>query len=73
MDLATVAAGFVANVEIRVVVMDLIRRSELPLIEFAFGVASIAIVAIGLVRGPVFSHGSRLSVKLELSNTGNES
>lgn len=46
LDLATVTAGFVADVEIRVIFVHLVGCSELPLIELAL---RTTVVSIGIV------------------------
>lgn len=64
-DLATMAAGLIAGMKVRVVVMNLVGGSKLPLIVFAFGAPVIAIVAIGTVCRCVFGHGSSTGVEFK--------
>ncbi len=57
------AAGFVASVKVRVVIVDLVGCSMLPFVVFAFSVAIIAIVTICAVGRRLFSHESSIGVK----------
>ena len=46
LDLPTVAAGFVSDVEVRIVTMDFVRGTIFPLIVLAFHVLIVTVVAI---------------------------
>ena len=65
LDLAAMAASFIASVKVWVVVVDLIGCSMLPFVMLAFSVALVAIVAIGTVSRCLFSHGSGIGVRWE--------
>ena len=57
LDFPAMAASLVADMEIRVVVVDGVWRTMLPGVEFTFGVTWITIVAVGAVgRGVVWGH-----------------
>ena len=56
LDLATVTAGFIASVEVWVVIMDLVGCPELPLIVVAISTSLIAVVTIGAVCRSLFGH-----------------
>ena len=64
-DLATMAAGLIAGVKVRVVVMNLVGCSKLPLIVFTFSAPVITIVPIGTVCRCLFSHGSSTGLGLK--------
>ena len=46
LDLATMTAGFIASVKIWIIVMNLVRRSEFPLVVFPFSTSLVAIVTV---------------------------
>ena len=56
LDLATMTAGFIASVKIWIIVVHLVRRSELPLVVIPFSTPLIAIVAIAAVCRCLLSH-----------------
>ena len=56
LDLATMTAGFVPSVKIWIVVVNLVRRSEFPLIVFPFSTALVAIVTVAAICRCLFSH-----------------
>ena len=70
-DFAAVATGFIASVEVRIVVMNLVGCSMLPLVVFAFGISFITIIAIVAVCRSLFSHGSSTGVELKDVNARN--
>lgn len=55
----------IPDVEIGVVLMHFVRSAEFPLVQFAFGAAFVAILAIGRVRFHVVAHPAG-SVELSL-------
>ena len=65
LDLATMAAGFIAGVKVWVVVMDLVGCSKLPLIVFAVSAPVVAIVAVGTVCRCVFGHDPSTGLELK--------
>lgn len=67
-DLTTMTAGFITSVKIWVIVVDLVGRPMLPLVELAFSVSFIAILAIGVVCRFLFSHSSSAGVKSEYAD-----
>ena len=70
LDLATMTAGFIASVKIWIIVMNLVRRSELPLVVIPFSTSLIAIVTIGAVCRCLFGHVSCTGVILKYVDLG---
>ena len=67
-DLATMTAGFIASVKVWIIVMNLVRRSELPLVVIPFSATLIAIVTVGTVCRCLFSHLSSTGMILKYVN-----
>ncbi len=66
-------AGFIASVKVWVVIMNLVGRSMLPFVVFAFGTPVIAIVAIGAVCRcvlGVLGHDSSSGVEVKCVDVG---
>lgn len=70
LDLATMTAGFIASVKIWIIVLNLVRRSGLPLIVVPFSTPLIAIVTVGTVCRCLFSHVSWTGVILKYVDMG---
>ena len=70
LDLATMAACFIASVKVGIVVMDLVWRSVLPGVELAFSTSIIAIITIGAVGRCLFGHSSRGGEELTCGGAG---
>lgn len=70
LDFATMTAGFIASVKIWIIVVNLVRRSELPLVVLPFSTPLIAIVTVGAVCRCLFSHVSSTGVILKYTDIG---
>ena len=70
LDLATMTAGFIPSVKIWIIVVNLVRRSELPLVVVPFSAPLIAIVTVVAVCRCLFSHISSTGVILKYADIG---
>ena len=70
LDLATMTAGFIASVKSWIIVVNLVRRSELPLVVVPFSTPLVAIVTVVAVCRCLFSHVSSTGVILKYADIG---
>lgn len=70
LDPAAMAAGLIAHMKVRVIVVDLVGRSMLPCIDLSFRAAVVAVVSIRPVCRGMLSHDSRLGMELDLIESG---
>ncbi len=70
-DLTTVTAAFVADMEVRVVLMDLVRCAEFPLVEVAL-CTTVVSIGVVIILGRVFGaavHLPEACMKVDLVET----
>ena len=65
-NLAAVTAPLIPHVEIRVVVVDLVRGTEFPLVQLSFSAALVAILAISGIGFDIVAHFAQGGVELGL-------